>query len=309
MEQSELTTNPLRSPALRRTATGAMIATLALLLAAGCGPGAGSSAGAGTGEPETTESTDRETTVDEREEHVHPDFEMSERDLLDLFGDAPEPVRAAVAERGQYFLELAAGLLELPASQLRLADKNHPLPEDAVPEDLVSLDHYRDRLTLNREGLRVRAVILPDVLAMVEAAAQEGVTLPISSTYRSYDYQADLFERHVDELGEEEAARVSARPGTSQHQLGTVIDFGSITPAFADTAAGRWMAHNAGRFGFSLSYPEDAEELTGYSYEPWHYRWIGRTAIEMEREFFAGSQQRFLEFWDAHAERLRERLR
>jgi D-alanyl-D-alanine carboxypeptidase len=238
-------------------------------------------------------------------DYPHPDFEMTDAELQTLLADAPAETRQAVGERPQYFLELAGRLLELPGEQLRLVDKDNALPAEWVPGDLVPLDRYGDVLTLNRSGLSLRAVIMPDLLAMVEAARQEGILLPISSTYRSYEYQAGLFERHVENLGEEEASRVSARPGTSQHQLGTTLDFGSITLAFADTEAGRWLAEHAGEFGFSMSYPDGYEELTGYSFEPWHFRWLGRVATEMEAAFFGGLQQHMLEFWHEHARDLR----
>ena len=118
----------------------------------------------------------------------------------------------------------------------------------------------------------------------------------MSSAYRSYDYQAGLYNRHVEQLGKAAADRVSARPGHSQHQLGTTIDFGSIAAGYGETPNGRWLAAHAWRFGFSLSYPAGYEEYTGYDYEPWHFRYLGRVGTRLEREFFAGLQQRFLVF-------------
>ena len=107
---------------------------------------------------------------------------------------------------------------------------------------------------------------------MSAAARAEGVTLLVSSTYRSYEYQTEVFGRNVREMGRAEAEMVSAMPGHSQHQLGTAIDFGSITDAFAETKASRWLANNARRFGFSLSFPKGLTEVTGYKWESWHYR-------------------------------------
>jgi hypothetical protein len=96
---------------------------------------------------------------------------------------------------------------------------------------------------------------------MVEAARLDGVLLDISSTYRSYTYQENLFAYWVDQLGREEAERVSARAGTSQHQLGTTVDFGSVTTAFAAEPGGIWLSEHAHRFGFSLSYPDGYEAV------------------------------------------------
>jgi D-alanyl-D-alanine carboxypeptidase len=134
------------------------------------------------------------------------------------------------------------------------------------------------------------------VLSMDQAARADGVTLVFSSAYRSHSYQAGLFARYADQYGEAQADRFSARPGHSQHQLGTAIDFGSIDDTFAETAAGKWMADNAWRFGFSLSYPQDMEELTGYIWESWHFRYITKPGAHIERDYFGGIQQYFLEF-------------
>ncbi|NBF41058.1 MAG: D-alanyl-D-alanine carboxypeptidase family protein [Spirochaetes bacterium] len=287
----------------------ALLLPVLLLALAGCGdPAAPAAGGAGTGGAGDSGGAG-ESAPATPELEPHPDFTMTQAELEALTANAPRAARAAVAEKPQYFLELAAQLLALPSVQLRLVDKDHALPADAVPDDLVVLDRYADVLTLNRSGLSLRAALIPDLLAMVEAARQDGILLPISSTYRSYEYQAGLFERHVENLGEEQAARVSARPGTSQHQLGTALDFGSITLEFADTAAGEWLAAHARDYGFSMSYPDGYEELTGYSYEPWHFRWIGRTATGMETAFFDGLQQHMLEFWNEHEAELRRKLK
>ena len=250
------------------------------------------------------------------EKLVHPSFSVTEEQMESHLASAAADLRPAFAERfaprilarPQYFLELLRRSFQQDPDFYRLVDKQLKLPSDYAPTDTVPLNRFRDRLVLNRNDLSVRAVILPDLFAMIEAARQEGITLDVSSTYRSYDYQAGLFERHVANLGREEAERVSAQPGSSQHQLGTTVDFGSITPAFADTAAGRWLAEHAGRFGFSLSYPNGYEALTGYSFEPWHFRYISRIGTQLEAEFFDGLQQHFLEFYHSQAAWFRTRM-
>jgi len=108
-----------------------------------------------------------------------------------------------------------------------------------------------------------------------------GDDIYVRSAYRSYAEQERTFAYWVDVLGEAEARRVSAEPGHSEHQLGTAADLTTadvgydLTEAFAETPAGRWLAENAYRYGFALSYPVGAEPVTGYAYEPWHYRYIG----------------------------------
>ncbi|PKL06979.1 MAG: peptidase M15 [Spirochaetae bacterium HGW-Spirochaetae-9] len=202
------------------------------------------------------------------------------------------------------FLSLVDALrVEMAADPalLRRADKQKGLSADFEPSDLVALDG--SGLSVSRPGHRLRRPAFEALRAMSAAARADGVTLLVSSTYRSYDYQKNLFARNVAEMGEKEAARVSAAPGTSQHQLGTVMDFGSITDAFALTAAGKWMAANAGRFGFSLSFPKGMEAVTGYVWESWHFRYIGKEAVAMQDEYFDGIQHNLMLFLDALAAR------
>jgi len=228
----------------------------------------------------------------------HPDCELTVVQLEEMVSTQPEAAQQRIMAEPAVFLEYARHLLQWEPPLLALVDKQTALPADYVPNDLISLPRYGDQLILNRDGLSLRAVIMPDVLAMVEAARQDGIQLDISSSYRSYTYQENLFQYWTNELGLEEAERVSARPGTSQHQLGTTVDFGSITPAFAQHPAGIWLAEHAGHYGFSLSYPDGYEAITGYSYEPWHFRWISRSGTFLEARFFGGVQQYFLEFWN-----------
>lgn len=180
---------------------------------------------------------------------------------------------------------------------LARVDKEKSLPADYEPGDLVSLTEYP--FALSRRDLRLRRPAADAAREMDAAAKADGVTLIFSSAYRSYSYQAQVYARHVREMGQAAADRVSARPGHSQHQLGTVVDFGSIDNSFAETKAGLWMAANAGRFGFSLSYPRGAEGLTGYDWESWHYRYVGKEAAALEAEFF-GLQHWMMVFLERH---------
>lgn len=93
---------------------------------------------------------------------------------------------------------------------------------------------------------------------------------------------------------------VLAQPGYSQHQLGTTVDFGDGSSNFARSPTSSWLLKNGGDYGWSLSYPMDSQEITGYMWESWHWRWIGTDAVAMQREFFDGSQQKMLEFWDRY---------
>lgn len=157
-----------------------------------------------------------------------------------------------------------------------IIDTKNRLPADFVPPDLVDATEAgfdsRDQ---------VRAVVVDDLGAMRTAAEANGTPIAIVSGYRSYAYQQDLFNRRVTEEGEAQAARSTARPGHSEHQLGTAVDVlepgvGELTADFAATPAGQWVAAHAHEFGFVISYPEAATDLTCYEFEPWHLRYVGR---------------------------------
>jgi D-alanyl-D-alanine carboxypeptidase len=243
---------------------------------------------------------------DEMPVPVHPALNLTRDELSATLTGMPEDIQLNILEKPEYFLELVLRLMENPQFIYVQVDKDNALSDTYVPENLVPLTEYD--LTLNRNDLLVRREIMPDVLAMTEAARQQGVELLFSSAYRSYEYQAEVFKRHVDELGEEQARRESAEPGKSQHQLGTAIDFGSITDEFAYTPAGKWLKENAWKYGFSLSYPKGHEDLTGYRHECWHFRYISRTGTELEQKFFMGIQHYLLSFLKENRRYLEDRI-
>jgi len=123
-------------------------------------------------------------------------------------------------------------------------------------------------------------------------AALSGFNLTAFSTYRSFDYQAELYERYVNRDGNEAADRYSARPGYSEHQTGLAFDIGEVnfeqhwaSSTFGETEAGKWVADNAHLYGFILRYPLGKEEVTGYMHESWHFRYVGiDLAVEIYKE-------------------------
>ena len=207
--------------------------------------------------------------------------------------DMSVKIRDGIASNPAFILELFTILQTDPYLWL-LVDKERPLSEDYKPDDLVELRNGSYRV--NRTDLLLRREAAESLETMAAAARREGLTLLASSAYRSYDYQVQLYQRYVREMGQEAADRISARPGHSQHQLGLVIDFGSIEDSFAQTAEGRWLTANASRFGWSLSYPRGYEDVTGYSWESWHYRYVGIELAEFIDIYFDGIQQYALRF-------------
>ncbi len=242
-------------------------------------------------------------------ERLHPAFDLTAAELAELTEALPDEIGEGITSDARGFLEALLPVLDQDPELTRLVNKDVHLPEDYRPDDLISLDEYRDRFVLNRSGMQLSKRALEPLSAMVAEALSEGITLDLSSVYRSIEYQRDLFARYERVHGREQAERFSAEAGSSEHHLGTVVDFGSITPEFAETPAGRWLRENARRFGFSLSYPEDKEWLTGYIYEPWHYRYIGRPAVELKRRYFNGIQHYLLVFLHEHRDTLERRRR
>lgn len=178
-----------------------------------------------------------------------------------------------------------------------LIDKKHYAPKGYEPKNLKKLTACTN-YNISRSDLSLRPDVEANLQIMGEAARKDGITLLVSSTYRSYDYQAKLFQRWVDIDGLEEAERESARPGTSQHQLGSAIDFGSITNDFINTSQGKWLYNNAWKYGWTLSFPQEYEDITGYRYECWHYRYVGIPAAQLQKKYFRNVQQYMLEFID-----------
>ena len=138
---------------------------------------------------------------------------------------------------------------------------------------------------------------------MFQAAKDEmGYTLVAVSGYRSYGQQSAIFERKVKNVGKKAALLLVAPPGCSEHQLGLAMDLGckrntSLTESFINTPEGAWVAENAHRFGYIIRYKEEWTEITGYSYEPWHVRYVGKEharrihALDIPLEYYIAQLQ------------------
>lgn len=144
-----------------------------------------------------------------------------------------------------------------------MASKQYPLPADYAPG----------------ESKDARAAFEE----MAAAARVDGFELVAFSGYRSFERQQELYERYVKNDGQEAADRYSARPGHSEHQTGLAFDIGEknfeehyARESFGETEAGKWVASNAHKFGFIMRYPKGKEKITGYMYEPWHFRYLGK---------------------------------
>ena len=184
---------------------------------------------------------------------------------------------------------------------LILVNKSNPAGKSYSPDGLVDLDKS---YTNASKAISLEEKTAEAAISMIDAMRRAGIdNVTVTSGYRTYEYQEQLFARYIAEekakhptwSNEEVRAEVltySAAPGKSEHQTGFCLDlitdemvglwnYGSETPnnpydkGFAETAAFEWLKEHAHEYGFILRFPEDKTEITGYSYESWHYRYVG----------------------------------
>ncbi len=167
--------------------------------------------------------------------------------------------------------------------RLRLVNADNELPADFEVE------------TAGVEGYLFDSRAADALQSMLDGGRADGVDLLITSAYRTYDYQLELFENKVQRVmaeqgcGRDEAEVIAdeevAAPGSSEHCLGLAVDiitnsYTTLDYGFAETEAAQWLAANCAEYGFILRYPEGKEEITGKIYEPWHFRYVGVEAAE-----------------------------
>jgi D-alanyl-D-alanine carboxypeptidase len=167
---------------------------------------------------------------------------------------------------------------------LILVNKQNYLPSDYIPEDLEGLKYYAKDRSPDARFLRKTAA--DHFHEMVEAAQEEDIDIVSTTAYRSYAFQKNLYTSYVSTKGQEEADKVSAKPGSSEHQTGLSADLSTSEinyvngSAFGTSAAGKWIAEHCWEYGFIVRYPDGLEDITGYTYEPWHVRYVGMVAAK-----------------------------
>jgi zinc D-Ala-D-Ala carboxypeptidase len=190
----------------------------------------------------------------------------------------------------------AARSIDDPSSIWVVANKSRALaPLGYAPPDLV----FPDVVYVNHQPMRQE--VATALTGMFAVGGQEaGLQFSVQSAYRSYETQVSVYDDDVAANGQAYADTDTARPGTSEHQTGLAVDISavpascSLDACFGTTPQGQWLAANAWRFGFLLRYPADKVAVTGYTYEPWHFRYIGvdlatqlhETGITTLEEFF-----------------------
>ncbi|MBK5246598.1 MAG: M15 family metallopeptidase [Peptostreptococcaceae bacterium] len=176
------------------------------------------------------------------------------------------------------------------AGVLILVNKNNYLDESYKPNDLEPIEYFAgDR---SAEARFMKSEAADHFNEMMLAARESGYEVVMTTAYRSYGFQTILYENYVEKYGKAEADKFSAKPGYSEHQTGLAVDVTApsvdyaLTDAFDQTAEWKWLTENAADFGFVLRYPKGQDDITGYMYEPWHFRYVGIDAAKTitERE-------------------------
>lgn len=147
-----------------------------------------------------------------------------------------------------------------------IANKTYSLPSNFAPNNLVTINGY----------IKVVDYVKDAFLSLSSDAKAIGLNIYASSGYRSYSNQKYIYENYVSMDGKENADRYSARAGYSEHQTGLAIDVNTIDMTFDNTSESVWLRENAYKYGFIIRYPKGKEEITGYMYEPWHIRYVGK---------------------------------
>ena len=191
----------------------------------------------------------------------------------------------------------------LITSQWVVVNKHRPLPKDFQTPELVVIAPSTS--LENPRKLKLRADAAEALQEMAGDMARLGAgVLFVNSAHRTYEYQAQLFQSKVKQYGLSLALLKSAKAGYSEHQTGLAVDVSvpeqgcAILECFGETKAGKWIADYSWRYGFIVRYQKDTTAITGYAYEPWHLRFIGK---ELAKEYHDGGFTTFEEFWNMPA--------
>ena len=189
-------------------------------------------------------------------------LEIDEETIINILNITKESVSLddKITDDGAYYIDNVL----IVNKTYKLTSNWKPVnPYKKVPNDGF------DRNPLDTEAYEAWKVMKSD-------ASSIGLNLWAQSGYRSYDYQNDLYNGYIKRKGKKAADTFSARPGASEHQTGLAFDLNTITNSFKDTAEGKWVNKNCYLYGYILRYPEGKTNETGYIYEPWHIRYVGK---------------------------------
>lgn len=196
-------------------------------------------------------------------------------------GHEAQPTSSASAPGPAEAFDKTQHSLTEPASLWVIVNKQRSLPINYVPADVI-VPSVRLRLGSSNEQMKFSKRAEADLKAMFAAAQTDGIRLVFGSGYRSATLQKQFYDSYVAQDGQAAADRYSARPGHSEHQTGLGVDITSpsstchLEICWEDTPEGQWVAKHSYKYGFTIRYQQGKESITGYQYEPWHLRYIGK---------------------------------
>lgn len=161
-----------------------------------------------------------------------------------------------------------------------IVNKDNPLSENYVPKDLVKVDiSFLDEVEDEEKMMTKESA--DALIELVNAAANDGIILQGVSAYRSYKTQHDIYKNSIKQYGKKYTESYVAKPGKTEHQLGLVMDLGGAVDYITEgSQEAIWIEENSYKYGFVLRYPKGKEDITGYNYEPWHIRYVGKSIAE-----------------------------
>lgn len=272
----------------RRLAAICLVISLgATLILSGCGSEDAANDGQGSAQTGVVDPALAQPSDDSNSENSDSENYGSENGDGSNSSDGEQPQDAIAAIQAENSLSNTIKMdgdkqvVTNPDSIYVVVNKERFFPDNYEPADLVepqvkfSFDEPHEKRQMRKEA----AAALEELFQLAE---DDGITLHAVSGYRSAKRQASLYNNYVQTQGEEYANKVSAKPGTSEHQSGLTIDVSSpsvnneLEQVFGDSEEGKWLAAHAHEAGFIIRYPEDGESITGYIYEPWHIRYVGK---------------------------------
>lgn len=163
-----------------------------------------------------------------------------------------------------------------------LVNKSNRLSGSYCPGDLFALNENKSNDYIDKNYIPLlRKIVLKDYYELKKHALKDKLNFAVESGFRSYDYQMALYIKYVKEYGLDKTSSLVAYPGTSEHQTGLAIDFCALEDEYFSRDLNNeerlWLQGNCYKHGFILRYPSDKENITGYEFEPWHYRYVGKS--------------------------------
>lgn len=166
-----------------------------------------------------------------------------------------------------------------------LVNKENTLSSNYIPSNLIVLDNNENNFHKYIDPSSkpmVRNDIIPDLNNLLEESKKYGFSIIVDSGYRSYEYQKSVLEKFIEKYDYDKAIKLVAPPGTSEHQTGLCFDIAYLYNNIFDDDVKeedeefKWLLENSYKYGFILRYPKGKENITGYNFEPWHFRYVGK---------------------------------